>query len=157
MQTPYLYDAYGTRNGQSKMIDVEKIDLPDNALIKLYNLPTAGVIPALTRGKNIRALGYSQWFVENGFGKTELINGSDFVERGKFRELRDETAKNHKGPEVLVFRLPNTRQLQQDFIQNMKNDLNGKVCRELKTSFTPIFGQYFYICLPQEINKKLKI
>lgn len=154
MQTPYIYGSYGTRNGQSKMIDVEKIDLPDNTLIKLYNLPTAGVIPALTKGKNIKTLGYSQWFIESGFGKIQPMKSSDFAERGKFREIRDEIAKNHKGTEILVFRLPNMPQLQQAFIQNMAPDLEGKACRELKTSFTPIFGQKFYICLPPEINKQ---
>ena len=78
---------------QDEFLHMETVKLPPNTLIKFYNLPSGILPPMLARNNpSFKAVGY----VDEGFG----IN-IDFVERTKFKEIRDEVVKNHKGPVVI--------------------------------------------------------
>lgn len=79
-----------------KFVYVEPIDFPKNTLLKLYNFPTAFVVPELAKNNQFRAIGYAHY-------NCRYMKGSDFVERGKFREIRDEIVKKHDGPVVIVY------------------------------------------------------
>ena len=79
---------------QDQFLYMETVKLPPNTLIKFYNLPSGILAPMLARN-NPSFKGVS--YVDEGFG----IN-IDFVERTKFKDIRDEVVKNHKGP-VIIF------------------------------------------------------
>ncbi len=91
---------YKTTEPIEQKVFVEPIKLPPNTLIKLYGLPTSGLIPFLqNEEKDIRALGYMQHHCR-------LLKGSDLSERNQFRKMRDEIEKNHKGPVVYIYTDP---------------------------------------------------
>ena len=80
-----------------KFIFVEPIRLPENTLVKLYNFPTAAVIPELYKNNpTLRAAGYSQWNIK-------YMKGSDFAERGKFRGIRDQIEKEYKNKIIVYY------------------------------------------------------
>lgn len=91
---------YRTTEPIKQKLFVEQLTLPENTLIKLYGLPTSGLIPFLqNKGKSIRALGYMQHHCR-------LLKGSDLSERNQFRKMRDEIEKNHMGPIVYIYTDP---------------------------------------------------
>lgn len=90
--TPGWYNI----KGEEKYVYVEPIKIPDNTLLKLYNFPTAAVIPELAKYNNFRAVGYMQYNCRH-------MKGSDLSERGKFREIRDEIENSHKGPIIIIY------------------------------------------------------
>ncbi len=93
---PTLDKGWDKRLAQDKLfLDIEPINLPNNSLIKLYNFPSAFVIPSLVKNKSIRALGYKHY-------NCEYNKGYEFVEYGAFRQIRDNIEKNHKGPSVII-------------------------------------------------------
>ncbi len=123
--TNHGYDErYKSNLGKGQYVYVEPVHLPDNTLLKLYNFPTAGIIPEFAKySKNFRAIG----FMHDNCVHHE---GTDFVERGEFRKIRDEIIKNHTGPVVIVYSdtsLDNNKLLQEHF-----ND--RKICEKLKDS-----------------------
>ena len=89
-------EGWGNLRHENKFVDVEDIKFLPNTLLKLYNFPTAGLIVPLAENNKFRAVGYEHF-------NCRLMKGSDFVERGKFREIRDDIVKNHTGPVVIVY------------------------------------------------------
>lgn len=78
---------------KDEFLYMETVKLPPNTLIKFYNLPVGILPPLLARNNHtFKAVSY----VDEGFG----IN-IDFVERTKFKNIRDEVVRNHKGPVVI--------------------------------------------------------
>ena len=118
---------WGERTWYKQMIEFEDIKLPDNTLLKLYNFPTAFVIPLLAKNTtNLRAVGYLHLYDDH-------MKGSDFVERGKFRQIRDEIVKNHKGPVVVIYRDINKLSVVgKKFYSLLANEIYDKECARLK-------------------------
>lgn len=83
-----------------KFLYVEKINVPENALIKTYNLQLSYVLPFMLTDK-VRALGYLQM-------NNDFMKGADFAERGKFSKIREQIDKNHKGPKIIIYKDENT-------------------------------------------------
>ena len=88
--------GWNTLQDENKFVDVEDIRFPPNTLLKLYNYPTAGLIVPLAENNIFRAVGYEHF-------NCRPMKGSDFVERGKFCQIRDDIVKNHTGPVVIVY------------------------------------------------------
>lgn len=87
---------WDTAKNHQKVMDLENVNFPPNTLLKLYNFPTAAVIPEWSKNNDFRAVGHLQ-------KNCIYMKGSDFIERGKFREIRDEIEKNHQGPVVILY------------------------------------------------------
>ncbi len=128
-----------------KFVHIEEVHLPENTLLKLYNYPTAGVIPILAKYNTFRALGYKHL-------NTMMMQGSDFVERGKFREMRDKIEQEHTGPIVVIFRelsvFSNNRN---DLIEALKPVTEGMYCRLLNSSL----DRSLNICVPEELKNEI--
>lgn len=126
-----IKESYGwsSLRNEKKFAWVENIKLPSNSLVKLYNFPTAGVIVELAKNNNdFRALGYKHL-------NAEYMKGSDFVERGNFRKIRDEIEQNHKGEVVVIYRdLSFLSSFYEDFYTALVGELKGKYCRKLKNN-----------------------
>jgi len=93
---PLFEDGLPPKSNKKTFLEVEEIKLPENTLLKLYNFPTAFVIPEFAKHAQFRALAYKQYNCQHH-------EGSDFIERSLFGKMRDEISKNHKGPVVIVF------------------------------------------------------
>ncbi len=140
-------DSYEWNNlrKEKKFVDVEKVKLPENTLLKLYNFPSAGVIVELAKENKFRALGYKHL-------NATYMKGSDFVERGRFHKVRDEIVKNHKGKTVVIYRMMNSMlPWYQDYMISVNKELDGKYCRRLKNNL----DKGLCICVPE--NKKDEI
>lgn len=134
--------SYWGKNTSKHVIEVEDIYIPSNTLLKLYSFPTAGVIPVWAKKYQFRALGYMHL---NGV----YMSGSDFVERGKFREMRDQIEQNHTGPVIIIYRTNPDIKLQNIIDNSM--DLTDKFCRKLKTNL----DQNLYICVPNHLKDQI--
>lgn len=121
------YDWDNLRN-EKKFIDIERVKLPENSLLKLYNFPTAAIIVEFAKENNFRGLGYKHI-------NATYMKGSDFVERGKFRNIRDEIEKKHIGETVVVYRKMNSMlPWYQDYMISVNKELDGKYCRRLENN-----------------------
>ena len=135
--------AWGGRWYNQKMLEIEGIKLPDNTLLRLYNFPTAFVVPLFAKKTtNLRAVGYMHLNVD-------YMKGSDFVERGKFRQIRDEVVRNHKGPVVSIYRdLRSITQNRKKLYEILKHDLADQSCRKLANSV----DDCLYICVTKDLR-----
>lgn len=133
------------RSPYAKVVYMEDISLPKNTLLKLYNFPTAGVIPLLAEKSDFRALGYQHL-------NAKYMLGSDFVERGKFRKIRDEIEKNHKGPVVIIYRdLFYSSHNYNRLHDALNKEIQGMYCRKLHTSL----DAQMYVCVPPELKQQI--
>ncbi len=92
--TPFL-DSWGRMHGfrRKQYLSMEKIKLPENTLVKLYNLPIGIIVPLLARDNpSFKAVIY----VDQAYGLK-----TDFTERNKFGEMRDKAVQEHDGPVVM--------------------------------------------------------
>lgn len=128
-----------------KFVDIEEVNLPENTLLKLYNFPTAGVIPVLAKYNTFRALGYKH------INAMPML-GSDFVERGKFREIRDKIEQEHTGPVVVIFRKFYELSVHNnELFEALEPSVKGMYCRKLKNTM----DQALNICVPHELKDKI--
>lgn len=96
LSTSVFEDGVPHKRTREKFISMEEIKLPENTLLKLYGFPTSVVIPEFSKNAQFRAMGYKPY-------NRKYQKGSDFVDRGVFRNMRDEIEKSHKGPVVIVY------------------------------------------------------
>lgn len=124
---------------------METVKMPENSLLKLYNFPTSGVIPILAKYNSFRALGYNHHNLKH-------MEGSDFVERGKFREIRDNIEKEHKGREIIIYRiLPQHNSRYVILLNYIEKEIEGKYCRKLENNL----DNKLYICVPEELKDEI--
>lgn len=139
--------AWDANDVSKKFVYVEKVKMPENTLLKLYNFPLAGVIPVLAKYNNFRALGYQHL-------NATYMKGSDFVERGKFREIRDKIEKEHKGTEIVMYRAGNPlNPAQKNLYESLEKELSGKYCRELDNNL----DNQLHICVPKELKDEILV
>lgn len=114
------------QRNENKVIDVEPIDIPENSLILLYRMPSAGVLPSLIQNKkNIRIIAMDQRI------SNQAID-FDLTNHGKFFELKSDIIKNHTGNIVVIIHDSET-----DAFEIDTSLLKNKKCRKLLNSFNP--------------------
>lgn len=154
-----------------KFVYVENVNFPENTLLKLYNFRTAGAIPEWAKNNQFRAIGYSHY-------NCRYMAGSDFVERGRFRKIRDTIVKKHNGPVVIVyndaigFSTNNMEEYEDMKMQCLKFQQAGKILASkdcnagscstwqmLEKTLVAELGKDKYFCRPLQNNlhKSLKI
>lgn len=127
---------------EKKYVDIEDITLPPNTLVKLYNFPTAALIPELAKNNTFRALGYYHY-------NAGYMKGSDFSDRGKFKQIKDKIVAQHKGPIVIIYRDLYWGENGKNFQKILKKDTQGMYCRELENNLK----QEWYICIDKKLKK----
>ncbi|MBO6282161.1 MAG: hypothetical protein J6N49_06510 [Alphaproteobacteria bacterium] len=128
---------------------MERLNLPDNTLVKIYGSQSSFIIPELAKNNTkFKSVTYynNHW---NGVG-------SDCAERGKFRLQRDKIESGHKGPvvyfihdEQYTHRIQSLVGKRDFFINNLGIDSlepNMFSCRNLRYNGV----QHFLICTPNE-------
>lgn len=120
------------RRNTDKVVEVEPIHIPENSIILLYRLPSAGVTPFLIKDKkNIRIIAMDQRI-------SPQAQGFDLTNSGKFLHLKQQLLQNHKGHIVALIRNTDI-----DAFEIDDNLFKNKKCRKLLNSF----DQNLTICM----------
>ena len=89
-EAPACLDAFAD---DKPLMSVEKINLPQDALIKTYGFPIAMVAARLVKDQPNRIIAHTNGNVG--------INTS-FIENRKLKQIREDIVKNHQGPVVVL-------------------------------------------------------
>ena len=157
---PVLGNGWEKKGANEKYIEMEQINLPENTLLKLYNHPTAFIVPQLIKNKSGKAFGYMQY-------NCLYMKGSDFLERGTFRKIRNEQENKHTGPVVIAY-LDNTLMPNMPMKQKKKlaqnclkeNECNLSVCQtsdKIREIILSIPDNYFCRPLKNNVEKRISI
>ncbi|MBQ9235577.1 MAG: hypothetical protein IJ184_03835 [Alphaproteobacteria bacterium] len=143
LSVPLIEENFNNLQGKDAVIKAEPIKLPDHTLIKLYNMPLAGLLPEIAKYSNdFRAVGLSQ------FVDVLPHTNTDITQNGKFKDIINELEKQYDN-QVIIFRL-SLNNMQKRFISNrLKSELKGKKCRQVATYFNNL-GWPIYICIPHD-------
>ena len=133
----------GNIGKQSKVVELEEVNLPDHSLLLLYNVPSAFVGPFWIKDKDIRMIGFEQY-------NSTMMVGSDFLERGKFKELRDHILGEHKGEKLILFRNLPIRGIYPD--SERYPFLKGMYCQKIDNNIQP---DLLFLCLPPYLVKSV--
>lgn len=102
LYNPFFYLGVVFRHNLKQYIAIEKINIPDNALVKLYGNCTSFLVPFLAQNSTFKAVPYHHLClglkVCGFFGK-----GEDFIEKYKFKEEREKIVNAHTGPVIYFF------------------------------------------------------
>ena len=123
-----------------KYIDIESINVPENYAVKLYGFPTAMIGALIVQDKNIPLLGY-------GHRNLVQMQGTDFVERGKFLQERNKLENLYKDKSIAIKRI---FYLPKHTVSPL--DKTGMYCRPLY--FNVLKGD-FEVCVPQKLKNKI--
>ena len=167
---PVLGNGWDKKGANEKYIEMEQINLPENTLLKLYNIPMAFIVPQLAENTSIRAFGHMYYNCTH-------VEGIDFLERGAFRKIRNEQENKHTGPVVIAY-LDNTlipnmsmeqkREIAQGCLRENGCRLsrcktsdkireiilsipNNYACRPLKNNVE----KRIFICVPEELKTQI--
>ncbi len=138
-------------NSSDKFLEIENFNFPDNSVIRVYNAPTSLYIAEWAKKNKIRAVGFVLSF------------GRDFVNEGKFKQIREAVLNEYSGPDILVYRAfhlnpnypernkPNvllTEKVEQEILEK------NLYCRDIKSNLS---AQKLAakICVPQELKKQI--
>lgn len=130
--------------GYDKYVNVKKINLPEDTILLIYNLPAAAVLPVLNQYSNVRGILVSP-FGYNGEPDGKLFNS------GKWQEKKDEIFANHKGLIVALISEPTLSEQVSDrsYLRNNKYIPNMK-CRILENNLMP-----WSLCFPADKEKEI--
>ena len=131
--------SWGHVDGKDKRVYLEKINVPQDAIIKLYGFPAALPAAMMVGDADNRIIGYSN---DDIF----LIKGSDFMERGKLRQIRDEIEENHRGAEIVL--VDNIAGLGMNKVMQLVRD--NMYCRALRFNLTKSI-----ICVPNDLKDSI--
>ena len=107
-------------------------------------MPLAGILPEIAKyNDDFRAVGLSQYIDVIPYTNT------DITKDGKFQEIIDQLEHQYKN-QVIFYRLSTNYIQSLAIFKRIKEDLKGKRCRILNSSFrVPM-----YICVPKDWNFK---
>ncbi len=144
-----IYPSYGN---VKKHIDLPKVSIPDNSLVKIYGLGISFVIPEISKGKNIKTITY----YEKCTGQPtvcRLGEGTDFAEYGAFLAQRTEMEKNHQGP-TIYFYDKDIKNFQSAELQKVITE-SDYFCTTFLKHFWASFIGNFQICVPKELKNEI--
>lgn len=140
----------------NKFIYVENIKLPHNTLIKIYNLSTAAVLPMIAQNNEEDFISVSE------IKDVYLGESSNLTSFGKFKEIREEIEKNHKGNKIIIIKAQGDfmREYKEGYFdidievhQDLQTELKGMYCRKLKANLM----KELHICVPNELKNEILI
>ena len=144
-----IYPSYGN---VKKHIDLPKVSIPDNSLVKIYGLGISFVIPEISKGKNIKTITY----YEKCTGQPtvcRLGEGTDFAEYRAFLAQRTEMEKNHQGP-TIYFYDKDIKNFQSEELQKVITE-SDYFCTTFLKHFWARFIGNFPICVPKELKNEI--
>lgn len=138
-------------NSSEKFLEIENFNFLDNSVIRVYNAPTSLYIAEWAKKNKIRAVGFVLSF------------GRDFVNEGKFKQIREAALNEYSGPDILVYRAfhlnpnyPNRNKPNVLLTEKVEREILEKnlYCRDIKSNLS---AQKLAakICVPQELKKQI--
>lgn len=141
-EVPYYLAVWGN---SLPFMKTEKINLPENALVKTYGFPIAMVAAQLVGDQSNRIVAYA-----NG----DVGENIDFLEQKKLSQVREEIVNKHQGPVVALITYNLNGQKAAYFknaqIRRKELEKEGMYCRVLQ-SYVDIVD----ICVPQELKEQI--
>lgn len=143
ISVPTQNTGWSNRKGDQTVWSVEPVNLPENTLIKLFDMPTAGVLPLIVKDNKSRAVIFdTRVFIT----KSMILKVS---EMDGFKKMRDNVMSAHTGPIVIIVDKERFKDDGNLFLTTMKNDLENMYCRYLKTSLDE---ERTIICVPRHLK-----
>ena len=153
LSTPYFSDSWGKRPiwdknivASNSYVGIEKVHLPDNALIQTYNYPTAIFFsfwaenqPTI-KGVNIHQESFS--LLQNNKKATRDLFGMFPL----WQEKKENIIKEHQGPKLLLIANGSTENIWAIDFSKIK-ETKGMKCFLLRNNLIP----YISLCVPKKI------
>lgn len=131
---------YKSLSSYKRFVDIEDINIPDNTLIKLYNLPSSFVLPFWGQNKNIRGvLVKQQAYTWN--------KDQDLFSMPSWQNLIQNALASHNGPEIAV--IAETEIFKYNLHTERLNEFKNMYCRKL---FNNMYN--LSICVPNELKEQ---
>lgn len=131
---------YKSLSSYKRFVDIEDINIPDNTLIKLYNLPSSFVLPFWGQNKNIRGvLVKQQAYTWN--------KDQDLFSMPSWQNLIQNALASHNGPEIAV--IAETEIFKYNLHTERLNEFKNMYCRKL---FNNMYN--LSICVPNESKEQ---
>jgi len=131
---------YKSLSSYKRFVDIEDINIPDNTLIKLYNLPSSFVLPFWGQNKNIRGvLVKQQAYTWN--------KDQDLFSMPSWQNLFQNALASHNGPEIAV--IAETEIFKYNLHTERLNEFKNMYCRKL---FNNMYN--LSICVPNELKEQ---
>lgn len=122
--------------------DMEKVNLPEDALVKTYGFPSAMVAARLIGDQSNRIVAYA-----NG----NIGVNIDFLEHQKLKKVREDVVKNHRGPVVALvtynFQGKKGIFIYTALVRRAKLEKEGMYCRVLRN-----YIDIIDICVPKDLK-----
>lgn len=123
----------------SKFVDVEKIKLPDNTLLQMYEVPLASAIPVLANNTNIRAV---SMHIDNKAHEGDVFSKKNWI------DLKKKAIKSHQRNKVILISLYESVHITNAFYQYAKHQ--GLECHLLINNMFD-----WVLCVPPEQVKEI--
>lgn len=154
LYNPFFYLGVVFRYNLKQYIAIEKINIPENALVKLYGNCTSFLVPFLAQNSTFKSVPYHQLCLSHNFchffGK-----GEDFVEKYKFREEREKIVNAHTGPVIYFFNTEYMDLLNEDYSKDNYDEEKELIER---SHFLKMIKKERYVDLLRTIElKKMKL
>ena len=166
LSTPYFSDAWGMRKdfkspfinkqmiqngrrymiGYDKFVNMEKLNLPDNTLVLMYNLQSAFALPVLSENtKNIRGLMMRQ----ASYIWTYMGQRFDLYHIGRWGKIRQQILKQHKGPKIaFIVQEPDAGLIIKPW---QEKELRDMKCEYVYNNVMP----EWILCVPPELKESI--
>ena len=96
----------------------------------------------MKKNNDFRALGYYHYNVT-------YMKGSDFSDRGEFKQIKDKIVAQHKGPIVIIYRDLWWGENEKHLQEIIKKDTQGMYCRNLENNLE----MNWIICIDKKLKK----
>ena len=131
---------YKSLSSYKRFVDIEDINIPDNTLIKLYNLPSSFVLPFWGQNKNIRGV----WVKQQAY---KWNKDQDLFSMPSWQHLIQNALASHNGPEIAV--IAETEIFKYNLHTERLNEFKNMYCRKL---FNNMYN--LSICVPNELKEQ---
>ncbi len=131
-------DEWGSRRGDNKIIDMEKVTVQDDSLIILYSMPSAALGTILAdSAHNVRLVGTLQC-------NAVEMKGTDFSNEGEFHKIKDKLISGHRGDILALVRF----WCSENCLRKISEDklLGDMYCRKLQNNL----DDNIFICRSQK-------
>jgi len=119
-------------------VQVEDIRLPENTLLKMYDQPSAAILPLLNKYSQVRGV---NMFISSG-------QWGNVFENNKWLDLKTKIIKDHDGPVAIMISVCDNFSLTNIFYKYAKNE--GMKCHLIDNNMF-----FWILCVPENLEKSV--
>jgi len=125
-------------DGRARYVQVEDIRLPENTLLKMYDQPSAAILPLLNKYSQVRGV---NMFISSG-------QWGNVFENNKYLDLKTKIIKDHDGPVAIMISVCDNFSLTNIFYKYAKNE--GMKCHLIDNNMF-----FWILCVPENLEKSV--